>query len=269
MVSGRLNTLPIFLSSDMKKYEILAVILAIVDLTSLTITASSSPTGIENIVTYLFDIVVIGLIAYTFGRRVKESVNRRRYIISNWYAILGMIPVMVFVFVGQGSSYYDGFVAVGIMLRLLGLVYLIKQFHFIGNKASILGGHKTMQIFIIFYLVITISSFFFYISEHSNTDSQITTMGDALWWTVQTVTTSTFGPNAVTTDGRIVGTIIMLVGIAITGTFISSLAIGLTKSRSKNNTEIREDPVTILKIRMAKGEITREVYMDLIKLMSQ
>jgi voltage-gated potassium channel len=260
MVSARLNTLPIFLSSDMKKYEILAVVLAIVDLTLLTITASSSPRGIVNIVTYLFDIVVIGLIAYTFGRRVKESVNRRGYILSNWYAILGMMPVMVFVFVGQGSSYYDGFVAVGIMLRLLGLVYLIKQFHFIGNKASILGGHKTLQIFIIFYLVITISSFFFYISEHSNTDSQITTMGDALWWTVQT---------AVTTDGRIVGTIIMLVGIAITGTFISSLAIGLTKSRSKNNTEIREDPVTILKIRMAKGEITREVYMDLIKLMSQ
>lgn len=251
----------------MKNYEILAVILAIIDLTLLTITASSSPT--ENIVTYIFDIVVIALVAYIFGRRVKESVNRRRYIISNWYAILGMIPVMVFVFVGQGSDYYDGFVAVGIMLRLLGLVYLIKQFRFIGNKARILGGHKTLQIFITFYLVITISSFFFYISEHSNKDSQITSMGDALWWTVQTVTTSTFGPNAVTTDGRIVGTIIMLLGIAITGTFISTLAIGLTKSRSKNNAEIREDPILILKIRLAKGEITREVYMDLMKLMSQ
>lgn len=187
---------------------------------------------------------------------------------TNWYAILGMIPVMVFAFVGQGSDYYEGFVAVGIMLRLLGLVYLVKRFHFIGDKASILGGHKTLQIFIIFYLVITISAFFFYISERSDTDSQITTMGDALWWTVQTVTTSTFGPNAVTTEGRIAGTIIMLLGIAITGTFISTLAVGLTKSRSKNNTEIKEDPISILKIRLAKGEITREVYIDLMNLMS-
>jgi voltage-gated potassium channel len=260
--------LPIFLSSDMKKYDILAVFLALIDLTILTITASSSPTGIENTVTYLFDTVVIALIVYTFSRRVKESVNRRRYIISNWYAILGMIPVMVFVFVGQDSDYYDGFVAVGIMLRLLGLVYLIKQFHFLGDKTSILGGHKTVQIFIIFYLVITISAFFFYISEHSNTDSQITTMGDALWWTVQTVTTSTFGPNADTTDGRIVGTIIMLLGIAITGTFISTLAVGLTKSIAQRDTQIREDPRAILKVRLAKGEITREAYLDLMKLMS-
>lgn len=258
-----------FLLSDVKKYDILAVVLGIIDLTLLTVTASSTQTGIENIVAYQFDIVVIALIAYTFGRRVKESVNRRRYIIRNWYAILGMVPVVVYVSVGQTSDYYDGFVAVGIMLRLLGLVYLISQFRFIGDKASIIGGHKTLQIFIIFYLVITISAFFFYLSEHFNTDSEITTMGDALWWTVQTVTTSTFGPNAVTTEGRIVGTIIMLLGIAVTGTFISTLAIGLTKSRSKSDTEIREEPRAILKIRLAKGEITKEEYMELAKLISQ
>lgn len=42
-------------------------------------------------------------------------------------------------------------------------------------------------------------------------------MGDALWWTLQTATTSTFGSNATTTEGRIIGGIIMLVGIGITG----------------------------------------------------
>jgi uncharacterized membrane protein len=92
-------------------------------------------------------------------------------------------------------------------------------------------------------------------------------MGDALWWTVQTVTTSTFGPNAVTTEGRIVGTIVMLLGIAITGAFISILAMGLTKSRSKD-TPTQEDPKAILKIRLAKGEITKEAYLDLIRLVS-
>ena len=41
-------------------------------------------------------------------------------------------------------------------------------------------------------------------------------MGDALWWTLQTATTSTFGPNVENTEGRILGSIIMLVGIGIT-----------------------------------------------------
>ena len=251
----------------MEKYGVLVAFLGITNLTLLTITSSAPPTGIGNIITYLFDIAVIGLIAYTFGRRVKESSNWKRYIKSNWYGILGMIPAMVFVFVGRSSDYYDGFVAVGIMLRLLGVVYLIKQSDLIGNKSKILGGNKTLQTFLVFYLVLINSAFFFYISEHSNENSQITDMGDALWWTVQTVTTSTFGPNAVTTEGRIVGTIVMLLGIAITGAFISILAMGLTKSRSKD-TPTQEDPKAILKIRLAKGEITKEAYLDLIRLVS-
>jgi voltage-gated potassium channel len=45
-------------------------------------------------------------------------------------------------------------------------------------------------------------------------------MGDALWWTLQTATTSTFGPNVSSSEGRILGSIIMFVGIGITGAYI-------------------------------------------------
>ena len=92
-------------------------------------------------------------------------------------------------------------------------------------------------------------------------------MGDALWWTLQTATTSTFGPNATTTEGRILGGIIMLIGIGITGAFILTLASGLTRSRTPEISE--KDPKTILKIRLAKGEITKETYLDLLRLLSE
>jgi uncharacterized membrane protein len=99
-------------------------------------------------------------------------------------------------------------------------------------------------------------------------------MGDAIWWTLQTATTSTFGPNAATVEGRIIGGIIMLVGIGITGAFISTLASGWTRSRtssssSSSSTSEKERPETILKIRLAKGEITKETYLDLLKLISK
>ncbi|MGB7633934.1 MAG: ion channel, partial [Nitrososphaeraceae archaeon] len=55
-----------------------------------------------------------------------------------------------------------------------------------------------------------------YKAERTDVNSQITSMGDALWWTLQTATTSTFGPNVENTEGRILGSIIMLVGIGIT-----------------------------------------------------
>ena len=50
-------------------------------------------------------------------------------------------------------------------------------------------------------------------------------MGDALWWTIQTTSTATFGPNATTVAGRIVGTIIMFVGIGIIGSFYRPLLL--------------------------------------------
>jgi Ion channel len=92
-------------------------------------------------------------------------------------------------------------------------------------------------------------------------------MGDALWWTLQTATTSTFGPNVSSTEGRILGSVIMIVGIGITGAFISTLASGLTRSRASSTSE--KDPVTILKFRLAKGEITKEAYLELLNLLSE
>ena len=198
---------------------------------------------------------------------MKESQHWRRYLINNWYEIPGMIPIMVFALAGQSFGIYDGFITVGVMLRLLAILYLIKLSRSIEDKSRILGGHVVLQIFIIFFLILTISALLLYSAEHSAPNSQITTMGDALWWTIQTASTSTFGPNAVTTEGRIVGSIIMLVGIGITSAFISTLAAGLTRSITKG-TSTESNPKLILKIRLAKGEITKESYSELLRLVS-
>ena len=188
---------------------------------------------------------------------MKESQQSRRFLFNNWYEIAGMIPIVVFALAGQRSDIFDGFIIMGVMLRLLAILYLIKLSRSIEDKSRILGGHVVLQIFIIFFLTLTISSFLFYSAEHS-------AMGNALWWTIQTASTSTFGPNAITPAGRIVGSIIMLVGIGITTTFISTLAAGLMRSRTKG-TSTENDPKMILKIRLAKGEITKESYSELVR----
>jgi voltage-gated potassium channel len=116
----------------------------------------------------------------------------------------------------------------------------------------------------ILFLVLTVSSFLFYSVERTAANSQISSMGDALWWTIQTASTSTFGPNATTFAGRIVGSIIMLVGIGITSSFISAI-VCLSRTKATPN---ENDPKQILKIRLARGEITKEAFLDLQKLIS-
>ena len=250
-----------------KKGDFLIGILSLVDIVLLINMAQFLQKGTGSIAIYSFDFVVVALIIFSFCRRMKESGQWKRFLFGNWYEIPGMIPIVVFVLAGQGSAISDGFITVGVMLRVLAIIYVIKLSHSLEEKSRILGGHVLLQIFIIFFLILTISAFVFYSAEHTVPDSGISTMGDALWWTIQTSTTSTFGPNATTSAGKIVGSIIMLVGIGITGSFISTLAAGLTKSKTKG-TPNENNPKQILKIRLAKGEITKEVFLDLQKLIS-
>jgi voltage-gated potassium channel len=242
--------------------------LTLADIVVLIAMSTWHLTSAENILIYAFDTLVVALIAFSFCRRMKESQQWKRYIFNNWYEIVGMIPIVVLALAGQTSNDFNAFITLGAMLRVLAIIYVIRLSRSIEDKSRILGSHMVLQIFILFFLALIISSFFFYNAERFSENSEITNMGDALWWTLQTATTSTFGPNVTSAEGRIVGSIIMLVGIGITGAFISTLAAALTRLRSKG-TSVEKDPKVILKIRLAKGEITKEVYLDLLKLISQ
>jgi hypothetical protein len=46
--------------------------------------------------------------------------------------------------------------------------------------------------------------------------------------------TATYGPNPVTSAGRIIGSITMVIGVGITDVFISTLAAGLIRLRTEN-----------------------------------
>ena len=59
----------------------------------------------------------------------------------------------------------------------------------------------------------------------------------------------------------------MLIGIGITGAFVSTLAWGLIRSRTTLTSE--QNPKTILKLRLAKGEITKDAYLELLRLLSE
>jgi voltage-gated potassium channel len=58
-------------------------------------------------------------------------------------------------------------------------------------------------------------------------DASITTFGDALWWTVTTITTVGYGDRyPVTVEGRIVAGVLMVGGIALLGVVTASIGAG-------------------------------------------
>ena len=62
-------------------------------------------------------------------------------------------------------------------------------------------------------------------AERGAPEANISTAGDAVWWTLATVTTVGYGDHFPTTGaGRAVATVLMLVGIALLGTVSASIA---------------------------------------------
>ena len=61
--------------------------------------------------------------------------------------------------------------------------------------------------------------------ESRSPDANITTGGDALWWSAVTITTVGYGDfYPVTTLGRLAGVLVMLAGVGIIGALASILA---------------------------------------------
>jgi len=87
---------------------------------------------------------------------------------------------------------------------------------------------------VISILVIGISGIGIYLIESPHEDAQITNLIDAFWWASATVTTVGYGDVVPVTEiGRLLGIILMFVGISIIGTFISALGAQLIGSRLK------------------------------------
>jgi voltage-gated potassium channel len=153
-------------------------------------------------------------------RRTKPS---RYYFINQrgWLDLLGSIPSL-------GISQYGG------LLRLARLSRLARIGRLLGgeNRARIvrdvLDNRSQYAVFITLLsagIVLTTSSILMLQVESKAAGANIQTGGDALWWTLVTITTVGYGDfYPVTAEGRIIATFVMFAGVGIIGALASILA---------------------------------------------
>lgn len=74
-------------------------------------------------------------------------------------------------------------------------------------------------------LLVTIGSLAMLDAERDAAGANITSFGDALWWAVTTITTVGYGDTyPVTVEGRLIATVMMLLGIALVGVVTAGIA---------------------------------------------
>jgi len=96
--------------------------------------------------------------------------------------------------------------------------------------------------------IVTVGSFVIFSVESQHPDSQINSMLDAVWWTVDTATTVGYGDIVpVTNTGKIIAIFFMFFGISVLALFLSVLGTQFYKRRfEKEETEISHAQKLIL-----------------------
>jgi voltage-gated potassium channel len=190
--------------------NLLIVVLSIYVLTALLVdTFFSLPSDIHDLLQIIDDgICFIFLIDFFY--RFFYSKNKLSFLKWGWIDFISSIPALPFVRFGR-------------LFRLIRLFRILRAFRSIKVLTQHVFRNRiqgTMSaVAIITFLVVIFSSISILIVE-KDPASNIKSAEDAIWWSMVTVTTVGYGDKfPVTTEGRFIGVVLMLVGVGLFGTF--------------------------------------------------
>jgi voltage-gated potassium channel len=79
-------------------------------------------------------------------------------------------------------------------------------------------------------------------AERNAPDASITTFGEALWWTITTLSTVGYGDRyPVTLEGRLVAATLMVAGIALLGVVTASIAAWFVENLRRTERQVSEE----------------------------
>ena len=122
------------------------------------------------------------------------------------------------------------------LLRLLALARVLNR-----SVASSLVGKVSAYVVGVAVVAVALGAIAVLDAEQEATDANISTFGDALWWSATTVTTVGYGDHfPVTTEGRFIAVALMVVGIAMVGAVTASVAAWMVSQVEQDSSKSDE-----------------------------
>jgi voltage-gated potassium channel len=161
------------------------------------------------------DGVYIAIFALDFVRRLRVATDARRYVVhgKGWLDLISTIPLL----------------QIARLLRVVRVIRLTRRMGgpeqtlrlFFADRAT--GG--LLLVFFVALVVLEYGSLAVLFAEDDAPGANITTAGDAIWYTIVTMATVGYGDQYPVTElGRLFGAGIIVVGVGVFGTLTGFLA---------------------------------------------
>ena len=228
-------------------FQIVILLLSIVVLAALGVdTVFKLPKQVSDILQTL-DTLVCVLLLIDFGIRYHKAESKLAFLKWGWIDLVASIPNVPILRVGR-------FVRI---LRILRLLRAIRATHIV---TSVLLKNKLQtgvaSVVLTAFLLVMFCSVGILICEQQNPDANIQTAGDAIWWSVSTISTVGYGDKyPITAEGRIVAMILMISGMGLFGIFSGLSASFFLGSRQQ--TIVHEESKILARLEKLEEKIDR------------
>src|SRR5215207_10025676 len=211
--------------------------------------------------------LVVVILGVDFYVRLRESGQGSRFILTHCYEIPAMLPMILFAALEQDQSF------IGAGVRSLRLVRLFRIVQLFFRALKLVEGRRVLYIVAFSTMAVSLGAVAEYLVESTDPEAKITNLEDAFWWAIVTITTVGYGDlYPVTPGGKIVASMMMIIGIAILGVLISTLGAGLIESRFRREDKkktfelsLTDETKILIKDKIDKiGDLNKEDFDNLL-----
>jgi len=225
MKSERANTMATSSEQKVKNtnYEIFILALSVLSIFNLLVEILPIDQDVKNLVE-IIDVALTPIFLADFLYRLISSPGKWEYLVKGggWLDFIGSLPFPALRVARLFRMWraYRG-------LRRIGMRNLWHTF--LKSRAE----STLLTIIFLTIVVLECAGIFILVTERNNANANIKTASDALWWAYVTVTTVGYGDKfPVTNSGRIVGVLLLTLGVGLFGVLTGYLANAFLKPKS-------------------------------------
>ena len=221
---------------------------------------------------YTIDLFICGLFAWDFVKRLRKSQSRRSFWRQSWYEPLAIVPAIA-LDVLVGLPVLSAGLRALRLVRFVRVVLVASRLRRTFSVADRFIEHSRLLYLVTIAAGIVVAAAFAVLTiEFRAPGSQIQGVSDALWWALSTVTTVGYGDIVPATPlGRIIGMVLMVVGIGVMAALISQVSATLVETRLARTRRVRStvSPTAVARLQATVGRVGELTDVELATLLRE